>query len=248
MKNFRFKDQTPTNYPLWDISFIPYLEFNEKKLSISKLHIAKTSIKEQDKLHAPNVIFLPYSITKQELGDIIQAVSNTIDRFDPETTSKKELILEVRKVYEKTIVGQFVNEKPKEKTICSLSILPDYIWDKFLVDNYNNPLLKDCNDYKELPYLVDMALQEEYKKGNQIMLTSYDNYELFAEEFLYGFIKNWLGDEEKAKKYVESSSNEVLNNLIPKNQIEKLIIQKINILKESLQDSELNQFISQRMK
>lgn len=248
MKNFRFKDQTPTNYPLWDINFIPYLEFNEKKISISKLHIARTSIKEQDKLHAPNIIFLPYSLTKQELGKLIQATSAVIDSYNPETTSKNELVISVRKAYEDSVIGQFCEEKPKEKTICSLSMLPEYILDKFLIDSYDNPLLKDCNDYKDLPGLVDAALQEEYKKGNQIMLTAYDNHEIFAEEFLFTFVKNWLNNEELAQKYVQSSSNEILNNVTPRNNVEKLIIEKVNILKESLQDFEFSQYISHKMR
>lgn len=229
MKNFKFNDECPTNYPLWDKEFLPVLEITEKKISISKLSISKSSEEELCKNNGPTRMTLPYTLTAEQMHEIFQSTAFILNHFDG---LKKDLFLQI-----KNQVNEVINFSEIKIPKYKIMNLPDSFWENIFVNDFSNPFIKDICIYKELPQLVDRIIQLDYEKGIRYSLVSYDDYKKFAADFLFAISAKLLGNKSQAYNYMRQEDNSILDNLTfspDKEQIYKMLVEKINMLKADI--------------
>lgn len=229
MKNFKFNNECPSNYPLWDKEFLPVLEITEKKVSISKVSISKSSEEELSKINGPRSMTLPYTLTAEQLHEIFTSTAFILNHFDG---LRKDLFLQI-----KNQVNEIISYNEKEIPKYKIMDLPDSFWKNIFVNDFSNPFIKDICMYKELPQLVDRIIQQDYEKGIRYSLVSYDDYKKFAADFLFAISAKLLGNKTQAYNYMRQEDNYILDNLTfrpDKEQIYKMLVEKINMLKADI--------------
>lgn len=231
MKNFKFKDEYPSNYPLWDKKCLPVFEITEKKVSISKISIAKSSEEELSKLASPKIMILPYTLTEDQLNEIFNSTAFILNHFDG---LRKDLFLQIRNQ-----VNEIINyNQDKEIKVHQFSTLPDSFWEQIFINDFSNPLIKNICMYKKLPQFVDWIIENDYKQKNRYSLVYYDDCKEFAYDFLVAASAKLLGGSEaKAKEYMKADDNSLLDNLsfnAHEEQVFKMLVEKINMLKADI--------------